>query len=103
MPPESQRVPSTVTEVFKAFEEAPSAPDFYALEKSLDGANAYDVATTTLYGGLASALTYSTFPTLSVGSSTATNATAVLLATYASNTVQDASAALAAASSALAT
>ena len=100
VPPESQRVPSTETEVFRAFEGAPTAPDFYALEKSLDGANAYDVATTTLYDGLSSSLTYSTFPTLSVGSSTATKATSVLLATYASNTAQDASAAQAAASSA---
>ena len=85
VPQESQRVPSTVTEVYKAFEGAPSAPDFNSLRKALGGANAYNVYTTALSGGLDSALSYSTFPTYSGGSSTPTNATAVALATYTIN------------------
>ena len=83
VPNKSQRVPSTVTEVYKAFEGAPTAPDFFSLRKASGGINAYNVYTTALSGGLdSSAMSYSTFPSGSGGSSTPTNATAVTLATF---------------------
>jgi hypothetical protein len=76
-------VASTETEVYRAFEGAPSAPNFYNLKKSLDGANAYDVYSTELSEGLDASLSYSTFPTGSTTiTSTATNATSVLVASY---------------------
>ena len=86
-------MPSTETERYNGFKGAPSTPNFSKLKASLNGTNAYNVYTTELSGGLDSSLSYSTFPTLSkTVISTATDATAVTLATYPSNSAAAATA-----------